>query len=429
MAIIAGKYEVIRTLGEGSSGKVVLARHIDLNLEFAIKILNKALSEDERFLTRFKREAEVLLRFTHQGSIQLRDFGKTDEGQYYLAMDFCHGEILKELLAREGRLSFDRSFNILFQILSVLDAAHGHGIVHRDVKPENIMIEMDNRGQETIKIVDFGIAKVQDTDVLNSGATIDGVSIGTPSYMSPEQAAGERNLDHRADIYAAGIVAYELFSGAPPFVGQTVVETMIMQLTRPPEPFAAELQIAPELEAIIFKALAKKPDERFQTAQLLLDALRNVKREMQGVPEPAAAAPQTHLPSPPPAGDVTPTNVTKILCLDDSEMILHIMSHILEAQGYQVFTASNSAAIHGYIFGERVDLMISDINMPDIPGTKVCRMLKDSVKNLKIMLFSNIDERDLIRASEESNADGWISKNSKPNEWLLKINEVLGRES
>lgn len=427
MAVIAGKYEVESELGQGASGTVYLVKHVDLGLCYALKVLDKSLC-DQKFIDRFKREAEVLTRFTDQGSVQLRDFGKTEDGRYYMAMDYCPGTTLKKVLEEQGELAVRRALHIMDQLLATLDAAHRAGIIHRDIKPENIMLLRDDHGKDVVKVLDFGIAKLKERET-SSGMTMEGAAIGTPQYMSPEQASGEANLDHRVDIYAAGIVLYEMITGNPPFSGETVIQTLIMHLTQAPAPFAETLGFPEFIESLVLQALEKNRDARYQTAMEFREACARVMQLLskagQTILDDASRPPIVEA-KPEPAAEKAPT---KILCLDDSDMILHIMKHILEENGYIVYTANNSSGVHQYLFSEGVELLVTDVQMPDLPGTKVCRMLKKSLPNLKVVLFSNLPDRELDKLSEESKADGWISKNTKPKEWLEKIVEVLGAQS
>ena len=439
MTVIADKYNVIKELGEGGSGTVYLVSHVDLSVEYALKILKKELV-DQRFVDRFKREAEVLFKFNHPGSVALRDFGKTADGEYYMAMDYCDGKTLKSLLEKNGELPIRRVFSILEQLLETLVGAHSAGIIHRDIKPENIMLQppietSKSSKTDLVKILDFGIAKLKEREN-DPSKTVDGISVGTPQYMSPEQASGESDLDHRVDIYSLGCVVYEMITGKAPFIGDTVIQTLILHLTQPPAKFSDDLGLPEYVETFVFKALEKNRDNRYQSANEFLEALYQVKDLLfKGK---TASSEVTTIPVDQPQPSTALTSVVnqtpakaplKILCLDDSEMILHIFKHILEEKGYTVFTANNSSAVHQYLFQEKVDLLVTDVQMPDLPGTKVCRMLKNSVPDLKVVLFSNLPERELDKMSTESKADGWISKNTKPVEWVEKIEEVLANGS
>ena len=419
MEIIAEKYEVVRTLGEGASGVVYLVKHRDLGVQYALKLLNSGNLNHERFIERFRREAEMLLKFSHPGVTQVRDFGRTASGQYYMAMDFSDGVHLKHLIDQHGALTQSDAVDIISQLLDVLAAAHDIGIIHRDIKPENIMLEFGSRGEKRVRVLDFGVAKLRESAEENPQRTLEGVTIGTPQYMSPEQAAGEADLDHRVDIYSAAVVLYELLQGNAPFLGATVVQTLILHLTRPPPPFTVEPAVTDALQKVVFKGLAKDREARYQSAAEFRDALRASLASTQVVNKAAAVVePQVVVPK--------DTGKKRILCLDDSEMILNILKLILESQGYQIITANNCAILPRLIFEEGIKFLISDIEMPDMRGTKVCQMLKRSDPALKVILFSNVPERDLERSAIECGADGWISKNWKPEEWVSKVKAVIG---
>ncbi len=432
METLAGKYNIIKQLGEGSSGKVFLVEHKDLAIKYALKVLDSALSDHQRFIDRFKREAEVLSKFTHEGSIHLRDFGKLDDGRYYMAMDYCTGDVLKKIIERHGAFTVAESFDILLQILNVLDSAHESGIVHRDIKPDNIMLQYSQSEKIAVKVLDFGIAKIMETLDKNCNTTIEGASIGTPYYMSPEQASGEADLDHRVDLYAAGVVFYELLCGHVPFKGKTVLQTLLMHLTHSAEPIAASVGLPDIVDKFIDKALQKKKEDRFQTAKEFkaecinvyeqINEWKNSKTMQEKFDVSADAMRSSAIVS-------AKTDKTRILCLDDNEMILNILKHLLEQQGYEIFTASTASDIHDHLFNDGVTLLISDVEMPELRGTRVCSMLKKSLPELKIVLFSNIPERELAKASEECKADGWISKNSSPQDWMVKIKNMISNES
>jgi serine/threonine protein kinase len=434
MQVLAGKYEVIRRLGEGATGTVYLVKHVDLSFEYALKLLNPVLSSDERFIERFKREAAALEGFAHPNSPKLRDFGKTEDGSYYMTTDYCSGLSLKRLLEEFGAFSVVDALDVMIQILDVMTAAHKAGIIHRDIKPDNVIIEEAADGKRTVKVLDFGIAKLREHMELGASISIEGVSIGTPQYMSPEQAAGETLLDHRVDIYSAGILMYELLAGNVPFEGDTIIQTLLMHLTQPIPPIEnVEQEIPMFVQEIVLKALQKTPDDRWNTAAEFRDVCRAAVDQLRqdnypGAPEFEHVVPEVISLSQDRIFEVSDrgkTEKTKILCLDDNAMILDILSHILEREGFEVFTATDSSAIHNYLFQERVQLLVSDVRMPGLAGTKVCEMLKQSMKNLKVILFSNLPERELEQLSVESKADGWISKHSKPDEWIHQIKLIL----
>ncbi|NMC63307.1 MAG: protein kinase [SAR324 cluster bacterium] len=435
MQIIAGKYEVQKVIGEGASGRVYLVKHMELGSLYALKLLDPTLALEPRFIDRFKTEAEILRRFNHPGSVPLRDFGRTEEGLYYMAMDFCSGLPLKDRLHEKKRFSVEETLRYGMEMLGIVEAAHQAGIIHRDIKPENIMIEKDSKGREHLRILDFGIAKIKEHPHGVKRVTLEGASIGTPQYMSPEQAAGEKDLDHRVDIYSVGIVLYELVSGKVPFEGKNVVHTLLMQITQPAPSFKPSLRIPLHVEHVILKALEKDAEKRYQSAEefriaceeaikkLSSSSLAGVVVQNQITEEQSAIIPSWETKSP-----VKGKKQYKILCLDDQEMIINILKHLLENEGYLVQTSTNWAVIHEYLFSDHVDLLISDVEMPGMKGTVVCQILKETMPDLKIVLFSNVPERQLEKMAENAKADAWISKNWMPSEWLENIRTVLEKK-
>lgn len=425
MSLIAGKYQIIKPLGEGGSGVVYLVRHVDLGVDYALKVLNKTVSDNSKFITSFKSEAALLLRFTHPGTTQLRDFGKTAEGNYYLAMDYCEGRTLKEVIEHEGPYHSRGALDVIIQILDVLASAHSEGIIHRDIKPGNIMIEDLGGGKERAKLLDFGTAVMHET--FDPTSTEERVSLGTPCYMSPEQATGGGVLSPAVDIYAVGIVLYELLTGSVPFDSRDVVQTLVMHITQPPLPFAERCGVPLYVEELVFKALKKNPADRYHSARdfknACVDVLARLENERASI-TPSAAIRAVQVERKEKSVEKVESKSTKILCLDDDEMILNILKHILEAEGFEVFTALDCSAIHEHLFNDNIKMLISDVQMPGMPGTKVCKLLKSSIQDLKVLLFSNIPERDLEKAAAENKADGWISKNGKPADWLGKIKEI-----
>lgn len=275
--MIAGRFRVLRKIGEGGMGTVYEAQHEVLPRRFAIKILRPEVSRDRSFIERFKREAIAAGSVEHPNVIYITDFGSMEDGSLYLVMEYLQGVGLDELLGQRSRLPINRALPILAQVADALDAAHRVNVVHRDLKPENILLTEIRGQKDVVKILDFGIAKVQTPKYENLAVTMKGQVFGTAEYMSPEQATGEP-LDGRSDLYAVGCLAYEMLTGDPPFTGSAVSVLQAHVRTMPPPPSSrikGEHLIPPALDALILRCLAKDPAARYQTgAELRRDLLK-----------------------------------------------------------------------------------------------------------------------------------------------------------
>ncbi len=280
--MISGKFEILELIGQGAMGKVYKAVQHPIEREVAIKILHPHLMEDKRVAKRFAREAQAASKFNHPNSIQIFDFGQTEDGSLYIAMEFITGTDLAEVIAREAPLSPSRAVHIAVQALSALQIAHLNKIIHRDLKPENIMLEELPDNKDFVKVCDFGIAKIQQPAGSNqTNLTVFGMICGTPYYMSPEQARGEE-LDGRTDLYSMGVILYEMLTGEVPFHGSTPVEVIAKHLTEKPKPISQvrpDLNISPKLEAAVMKALEKDRNKRYSSAQEMANALEKALEE------------------------------------------------------------------------------------------------------------------------------------------------------
>src|SRR5256885_11149616 len=265
--VIADRYHVIKKLGEGGMGQVYLAEHVKMGRRSAIKVMNPSMVHDPDAVARFNREASNASRITHPNVWAIYDFGETPDGLIYLAMEFIEGEPLTDLLQREGALPVPRATAIFLQTADALQAAHDLGIVHRDLKPDNIMLSRRKGGGDTVKVVDFGIAKAVGGDEAGQKVTKTGLVVGTPEFMSPEQLSGD-TLDGRSDLYSLALVFYRMLSGKLPFEATTVQETMIKRLTDEPATLTQsrpDLSFPPGLQPLLDTPLARTPAERYQT--------------------------------------------------------------------------------------------------------------------------------------------------------------------
>ena len=304
---IAGKFLVESVIGQGAMGKVYRAKHIGLDRLVAVKVLHQHLAGDRIIVRRFHREARAASRLNHPNSVQIIDFGQSEAGTLYIAMEYIEGRDLLEILDDSFPIPLDRIVNLMSQTLEALDEAHAAGIVHRDLKPENIMVLRRRDGREEVKVCDFGIAKIHNPGDSEPGApvTVAGLVCGTPEYMSPEQCRGEK-LDGRADVYSAGVILYQLVTNDLPFKADSPLGVVTRQLTDEPEPpskIAPELQAVQMLENVILKALSKKRDARQKDAlELKADLEHAVAGEVMAPPAKTTAPfPEENAePAPPP---------------------------------------------------------------------------------------------------------------------------------
>jgi serine/threonine protein kinase len=277
---VAGRYKVIELLGEGGMGAVYLSEHVAIEKRIALKVLHPEYASKADIVTRFHQEAVSASRIKHPNVLEIFDFGQLDNGSFYLAMEFLEGNDLADEIQRHRVLDPARGLSFALQICRALSAAHAKGVVHRDMKPENVFLQRTPDGEEIVKIVDFGIAQLRTNEEAAAGAkqrrlTRTGMIFGTPEYMSPEQAGG-KHADLRADVYAVGIILYEMFTGAVPFTGETFLGVLAKHLNETAPPLCAvypEVAISLELQATILRALEKDPDARYQSMGELSQAL------------------------------------------------------------------------------------------------------------------------------------------------------------
>jgi serine/threonine protein kinase len=277
-----GNYTTLSLLGEGGMGSVYLAEHPAIGRRVAIKVLRQDFARDDLALGRFVNEARAANAIRHPNIIEILDSGTTGAGLPYLVMELLEGEPLRARLRRLQRLPTLEALDIAYLTASALAAAHGRGIVHRDLKPDNLFLIPDPNDPQLpfVKVLDFGIAKLQrqpgqlgDRDD-DSVQTQTGTLVGTPSYMSPEQCLGTKTLDGRTDIYSLGIILFEMLCGRTPFQSLGFGEMVHLQLNvAPPRPRAVAPEVPPVIEEIILRALAKRPEDRFQSMEELMSAL------------------------------------------------------------------------------------------------------------------------------------------------------------
>ncbi|RMH39498.1 MAG: serine/threonine protein kinase [Deltaproteobacteria bacterium] len=304
------RYQILDRLGEGGMGVVYLAQHILIEKRVAIKVLKPEAARDPTIVRRFIQEAKAASRIGHPNIVDVTDFGTTRDGTTFQVMELVEGPTLAQVLSEHGRLYVARAVGIAVQIGRALAAAHGKGIVHRDVKPENVFLVSGGGRTDFVKLADFGIAKVTHLDgpsTLSPRLTRQGAVFGTPEYMPPEQAMGRADLDHRADVYALGAVLYHMVTGRPPHKGATTMETLVQVIqdpVRPPGEVAPEVGFSDAFERVVMRALESDRDRRFGSMAEFIDALQFAAG---GADAPRGATAPPARADPPVAGPADPT--------------------------------------------------------------------------------------------------------------------------
>ncbi len=318
-SIIRDKYKILGKIGEGGMAAVYRAQHLLLNEWRALKVIGWDLARDQLFVQRFKNEAIITRKLQHPNAVRVDDLDIAEDGRPFIAMELVEGENLKSLMLRTGPLAISQVLGIAQQVCEALEAAHNLGLVHRDIKPDNIVLVPQPDGPPRVKILDFGIARLKEATPVAGrlGVTLTetGVVIGTPEYMSPEQAMGKRGdeLDGRSDLYSLGIVMYRMLTGALPFKADTTVEMIlhhIQTVPKPPQTLKPELGIPDAVSKLVMRALEKDRGKRFPSASSMTGAIRQAQESLTLVGRPAVMASAGLLtPRPAPASPAAPEPV------------------------------------------------------------------------------------------------------------------------
>src|SRR6266404_5359466 len=303
--ILAAKYRIDERLSEGGMGTVYRGTHVLMDKTVAIKVLRPSLAADEKIVARFSREARAASRISHPNALSVTDFGEDENGIVFLVMEFLSGKTLKEVIREEGPMPLSRVTGIMLQIGGALEAAHAQGVVHRDLKSDNIMLISTPAG-DYAKVLDFGIAKIKEPEgEFDPGLTAPNLVIGTPQYMSPEQCSQAADIDARSDIYSFGVILYEMLVGHVPYTGESPTAIMMKHLQDPaPSVLDERDDLPPAIGQIVSRAMAKRPEERYQRIEELIEDL-TIAGGMQGNTHSSVVAPETSRIIAPPASYVT----------------------------------------------------------------------------------------------------------------------------
>ena len=280
-----GNYNITAKLGEGGMGTVFLAEHPVIGSKIALKAIHPQFASDVEVVSRFVNEAKAVNRIGHDHIVDITDFGTTEAGDFYFMMEYLQGDSLSALIRRGGLFPPARALNIAAQIAEALQASHDHGVIHRDLKPDNVFLIARDGTLDFVKILDFGVAKLTSPQDAVTHNTCAGSLIGTPYYMSPEQCEGKVEVDNRSDIYSLGVILFEMLTGMIPFGGKGFGEIIVKHLTVPPPSARSIVPGLPAaLDALLFRALSKDPAQRFQSMAEFQAALLNPDEYAQSQP-------------------------------------------------------------------------------------------------------------------------------------------------
>jgi len=282
-----GKYTIIAKIGQGGWGGVYKAFQHSTKRVIALKVLRADVAEDPSARRRFHQEAEAISKLKHPNTVTMFDFGETPDNVLFMAMEYVEGGSLDALIAEDGPLPPLRTVRITRQVALSLAEAHQHGIIHRDIKPLNVMLTEVGGQRDFVKVLDFGVAKLISSDVT---LTSTGSTFGTPEYMSPEQVQS-RDIDHRSDLYSLGIILYEMLAGGPPFTGKSAVTIALAHSRKKPPPLDTDFEMPRSLNILLKRLLSKEPSARPETAMILAEELKEIEAEL------LLAAPRMRLPS------------------------------------------------------------------------------------------------------------------------------------
>ncbi|HEV2719724.1 MAG TPA: serine/threonine-protein kinase [Thermoanaerobaculia bacterium] len=427
-----GPYRLLSRIGHGGMGEVWKAEDTDLLRTVAVKLLKEEMASDAEWKARFLREARTVARLSHPNIATIYAVGEVGT-RMYIAMELVEGDSLKVLIAART-LKMPDVTRIIKRCADALAEAHSQGIIHRDVKPENIVVT--RRG---VKMLDFGIAKVLDAPPEDAGKlTSDGTVIGTPDYMSPEQALG-RTIDHRSDIFSLGVVLYETLSGQHPFASASVTETLVRIVTREPLALATLVPDAPpQLVEIVEKALNKKPSERFETAKQMASALNKVyptsssamfpvaernspTMPITPTPEPMPAAPLPPPAPPPPkpakrsSGRLRAVNPDwRVLVADDDPEVRKQLGEVLAQHRLPYDEAANGSEAIQQLKKRKYVLAFIDLMMPRIDGWAVVDFIRGHAEHRGTKTYVVAAGEQRLSTADQDVVSGVVSKPFDP---------------
>ncbi len=410
---VSGLYKIESVLGRGGTSIIYGARHELMDRQVAIKMLlwsGDAL-HDEKKVGRFHQEARMTSRLNHPNIATLYDFGTSVEGQPYLVMEYLEGESLDSLIKTAGVIELTRAVKLFVQICDAIEHAHQKGVIHRDLKPSNVLVSRTESGEESVKVVDFGIAEIMPTGQPSaSHGLANGSVFGSPLYMSPEQCLN-KSIDSRCDIYSMGVTMFQALTGRLPFIGDTLVEVMTKHISKAAPKLAsvnARLVVPETLEAIVQQALRKVPSQRQLSMAKLKEQLMPLLRTV-------------------PERETLLINEIGLLIVDDNEVIVEAIKHLVYKfdDVMVVGVARNGRDAVSLASELKPDIVLMDLEMPEIDGLEAALLIKKNVpQSHLIMMASHDNEQDIIN-SFRAGADGFILKKFESNTLPLAFRAVM----
>jgi serine/threonine protein kinase len=413
--ILGGSYQVLGIVGVGGNSQVYKAKHVFLGRTVAIKVLHASQVGNDEQVKRFLQESRAVSSLHHDNIVSLYDFGLTDDGRPFLVMDYLEGTTLFDLVKANGPLEPVRVINIFRQVCDALDHAHKKGIVHRDVKPGNIVLLNEEDRQDVVKLVDFGLVKIMSWASVDSfHHTQQGTVCGSPLYMSPEQCA-DKTIDARSDIYSLGASLYEALCGQPPFAGESMAALMVQHLHEAPRPLLEVVsngKISRELNDLVMKTLSKDPEQRQQSMNEVLQELEIVAgtRKERTAPN---VAPQRK-------------ERTSVLVVDDDEVSLLACAMAINMQADLEIVG---VAINGELAVQKVqelrpDIVIMDLELPVVNGVEATRMIRERCPETKVMILSSHNDRAGVLEAFSKGAMAYVLKSLPGERFFSSIRTV-----
>jgi serine/threonine protein kinase len=399
--VIRGRYKLIDERGRGSFATVYIARDLEDNRIYAVKVMHLELSSDGELLARFQREAHILLNLSDSHIVRIFDYGN-DNNMHYIVMDYIDGQSLKYYMINQGPLEPLRALNYARQITEGLDTAYKQGVVHRDIKPQNILIN----SKDMIKITDFGLARGRDTVTL----TQSNVFMGTAYYISPEQAESGRSADTRSDLYSVATVLFEMLTGKPPYEGETAVDIVIKHMNdKIPSVCRQNPSLPIEMDPFMQRALAKLPADRFATPQEFIAALEQLQERVQAMPPERVARPANPVDSKPGTivaqqAPAVPTREAKLVMLSNGQifplkgelMVVGRKDPTLGIYPEILLTDKTVGRRHAYVRNQQGTYTVEDLNALNktrLNGVTLTPHEERTLKDGDILRFGSVEVR------------------------------------